>query len=139
MQALGAYGFRGFYERKPHFLQSVPYAIKNLRWLLQNATLPIALPALTSAFQGIVDSQKLLALVAEGDRRGRAAPDKPQHFCPLPRQINLSREFLVSLSIAAARPKTRPATAEDLFSMRAACPIPDAKSDSRCSPAKTLP
>ena len=81
MQALGAYGFRGFYERKPHFLQSVPYAIKNLRWLLTNATLPIALPALTSAFQGIVDSQKLLALVAEGDRRGRGAT-QPQP--PLP-------------------------------------------------------
>jgi aminoglycoside/choline kinase family phosphotransferase len=80
MQALGAYGFRGFYERKPHFLQSVPYAIKNLRWLLQNATLPIALPALTSAFQGIVDSQKLLTMVAEGDRR--RSTDKPQPLLP---------------------------------------------------------
>src|SRR5689334_6196627 len=80
MQALGAYGFRGFYERKPHFLQSVPYAIKNLRWLLTNAALPIALPALTSAFQGIVDSQKLLTMVAEGDRR--RSTDKPQPLLP---------------------------------------------------------
>jgi hypothetical protein len=82
MQALGAYGFRGFYERKPHFLQSVPYAIKNLRWLLENVTLPIPLPALTSAFQGIVASQKLLALVVEGDRRGRPAADKPPQPAP---------------------------------------------------------
>jgi len=82
MQALGAYGFRGFYERKPHFLQSVPYAIKNLRWLLENATLPISLPALTNAFQGIVASQKLLAQVAEGDRRGRPVADKPPQPAP---------------------------------------------------------
>jgi aminoglycoside/choline kinase family phosphotransferase len=62
MQALGAYGFRGFYERKTHFLESVPYALKNLRWLAHNATLPIALPALMEAFNGMLGSEKLLAL-----------------------------------------------------------------------------
>lgn len=34
MQVLGAYGFRGYFEKKPHFMQSVPYAIANLRQLL---------------------------------------------------------------------------------------------------------
>ena len=65
MQALGAYGFRGFYERKEHFLQSVPYALKNLRWLLHNVQLPIALPSLMEAFKGIVASEKLQSLGAE--------------------------------------------------------------------------
>ncbi len=34
MQVLGAYGFRGYFEKKPHFMQSVPYAIDNLRRIL---------------------------------------------------------------------------------------------------------
>lgn len=59
MQALGAYGFRGFYERKPHFLQSVPYALKNLRWLLHNVTLPVSIPTLTEAFMAMLGSEKL--------------------------------------------------------------------------------
>lgn len=67
MQALGAYGFRGFYERKPHFLQSVPYALKNLRWLAHNAQLPIALPALMEAFQGMLRSEKLQSLATSAD------------------------------------------------------------------------
>jgi len=62
MQALGAYGFRGFYERKAHFLQSVPYALKNLRWLLHNAVLPVELPTLMSAFQNMLASEKLKRL-----------------------------------------------------------------------------
>ncbi len=59
MQALGAYGFRGFYERKTHFLQSVPYALNNLRWLLQHVELPIALPTLMDAFTRMAGSEKL--------------------------------------------------------------------------------
>jgi aminoglycoside/choline kinase family phosphotransferase len=67
MQALGAYGFRGFYERKVHFLQSVPYALKNLRWLLHNVTLPIALPTLTGAFNSMLASEKLQGLASDAD------------------------------------------------------------------------
>jgi hypothetical protein len=67
MQAFGAYGFRGFYERKPHFLQSVPYALKNLRWLLRTIELPIKLPMLMDAFGSMVDSQQLSPAVPESD------------------------------------------------------------------------
>ena len=38
MQVLGAYGFRGYFEKKPHFLQSIPCAIDNLRHLLKHAS-----------------------------------------------------------------------------------------------------
>jgi len=62
MQALGAYGFRGFYERKTHFLQSVPFALRNLRWLLHHVELPIALPTLTGAFTAMLGSAKLQGL-----------------------------------------------------------------------------
>src|SRR6202166_1463961 len=65
MQALGAYGFRGFYERKEHFLQSVPYALENLRWLLRNVELPIALPTVMEAFKTMVASEKLQGLTSK--------------------------------------------------------------------------
>jgi hypothetical protein len=67
LQALGAYGFRGFYERKAHFLQSVPYALKNLRWLATNAKLPIALPALMEALDGVSASEKLQSLATSSE------------------------------------------------------------------------
>jgi aminoglycoside/choline kinase family phosphotransferase len=65
MQAMGAYGYRGFFERKPHFLQSVPYALENLRWLLHNAELPIQVPTLQAAFKSMLASEKLQALASE--------------------------------------------------------------------------
>ncbi len=67
LQALGAYGFRGFYERKTHFLQSVPYALKNISWLAENVKLPIALPALLDALQRMSASPRLHALDPAGE------------------------------------------------------------------------
>jgi aminoglycoside/choline kinase family phosphotransferase len=67
LQALGAYGFRGFYERKAHFLQSVPYALKNLRWLAHHVKLPIALPALMESFEAMLRSEKLLGLASSAN------------------------------------------------------------------------
>jgi aminoglycoside/choline kinase family phosphotransferase len=70
MQAMGAYGFRGFFERKTHFLQSVPYALRNLRWLLHNVELPVRLPSLMDAFKKIVASEKLQNLSAGTENLG---------------------------------------------------------------------
>lgn len=67
LQALGAYGFRGFYERKAHFLQSVPYALKNLAWLADNVKLPIALPALMEALCGMSRSDTLQGLASSAN------------------------------------------------------------------------
>jgi aminoglycoside/choline kinase family phosphotransferase len=65
MQAMGAYGFRGFFERKTHFLQSVPYALKNVRWLLHNSELPIQVPTLMDAFRNMLSSEKLKRISSE--------------------------------------------------------------------------
>jgi aminoglycoside/choline kinase family phosphotransferase len=59
MQAFGAYGLRGFYERKTHFLQSIPYAIRNLEYLLRTSPLPLELPALQAVFRALVASSRL--------------------------------------------------------------------------------
>ena len=55
MQAMGAYGYRGFFERKPRFLQSVPFAARNLAGILERG-LPLAVPELATVFHRIVDA-----------------------------------------------------------------------------------
>ncbi|MFB3819592.1 MAG: phosphotransferase [Candidatus Methylomirabilales bacterium] len=62
MQAMGAYGLRGFYERKEHFLASIPYAIRNLEHLLRTAELPVELPELTAVWRRLVASSALRQL-----------------------------------------------------------------------------
>lgn len=59
LQAMGAYGFRGFYEKKTHFLQSIPYALSNLRYLLDQVTFPVKIPTLLSILDHLTNSEKL--------------------------------------------------------------------------------
>ena len=53
MQAFGAYGFRGYYEKKEHFLKSIPYAVKNLKYLLNTVNLAVKIPALYKTWEKI--------------------------------------------------------------------------------------
>jgi aminoglycoside/choline kinase family phosphotransferase len=62
LQALGAYGYRGFYQRKKLFLQSIPYALKNLEKLLKHHHPPVALPELDSLLLKMAGSEPLAAL-----------------------------------------------------------------------------
>jgi aminoglycoside/choline kinase family phosphotransferase len=59
MQAMGAYGFRGFYEKKEHFLKSIPFAINNLQNLLPELNLPVELPELLNVLQLLTKSETL--------------------------------------------------------------------------------
>ncbi len=65
MQAMGAYGYRGFFERKPRFLQSVPYAITNLERLLETGFLPIKLPELQRVFERLCAARALREIAKE--------------------------------------------------------------------------
>lgn len=59
LQMLGAYGYRGYYEGKAHFLKSIPYAIENLEWLLANHSLKIKIPELFKALNFLINSNEL--------------------------------------------------------------------------------
>ncbi len=59
MQAMGAYGYRGFYERKPRFLQSVPQAVRNLERILETGFVNIELPELRAVFERICGTASL--------------------------------------------------------------------------------
>ena len=51
LQVLGAYGFRGLFERKAHFLTSIPLALNNLRSFIAENTMGIALPEFEKVLQ----------------------------------------------------------------------------------------
>lgn len=53
LQVLGAYGYRGYYEKKSHFLQSIPPAVENIRTLLDKGLISVELPELTTVLRAI--------------------------------------------------------------------------------------
>jgi hypothetical protein len=57
LQVLGAYGFRGYFERKKHFLESIPSAIENLSALLAGGVCDY--PYLHSVLQQLVSLPSL--------------------------------------------------------------------------------
>ncbi len=59
LQALGAYGFRGYYEKKTHFLQSIPFALSNLQYLLDQNLLPDNIPYLKNLLEKLKESEAI--------------------------------------------------------------------------------
>lgn len=51
LQVLGAYGYRGRYEKKAHFIESIPFALNNLRSLLPESSQRY--PYLTQVLQAL--------------------------------------------------------------------------------------
>ena len=57
MQVLGAYGFRGLFERKAHFLSSIPLALSNLEYFIKSSPEIIALPEFYRVLNIIVSDE----------------------------------------------------------------------------------
>ena len=68
MQSMGAYGFRGFFEKKEHFLKSIPYALKNLDALLAKHTIEVKLPELFKVLKAVGESAFLKSIGSENNK-----------------------------------------------------------------------
>lgn len=73
LQVLGAYGFRGLFERKAHFLTSIPLALRNFKWFLHNKQVGIVMP----------EFERLLGLMVEEEVIHRFEPLRATEQTPL--------------------------------------------------------
>lgn len=78
LQVLGAYGFRGLFERKAHFLTSIPLALHNLKRFLENRNAGIHLS----------EFDRLLQIITSNDMISRFEPVQATSDTPLVVHIN---------------------------------------------------
>jgi len=57
LQVLGAYGFRGLFERKAHFLTSIPLALKNVQFFVANKQIGVKMPVFNELLQKITSDE----------------------------------------------------------------------------------
>lgn len=69
MQAMGAYGYRGYYEKKQHFLKSIPYAINNLKNLIDRHLFPENFKTLHEVITRIIESGRFSDLTASNSEK----------------------------------------------------------------------
>lgn len=58
MQVLGAYGYRGLYERKAHFITSIPFALKNIQWILAQGLFQLDTPELNRVLNQVANCKQ---------------------------------------------------------------------------------
>jgi aminoglycoside/choline kinase family phosphotransferase len=78
MQVLGAYGFRGLFERKAQFLTSIPLALNNLQWFSENKKMGIALP----------EYERVISMIVREEIVNLFKPVQANHSTPLVVTIN---------------------------------------------------
>jgi hypothetical protein len=86
LQVLGAYGYRGYFERKKHFLDSIPPALDNLRELLkEEGSCPY--PELRKVLEALTKSQDCIS------------PSSPNVITPLSTREGQGGESVVGESV----------------------------------------
>jgi hypothetical protein len=78
LQVLGAYGFRGLFERKAHFLASIPLALQNLKFFIDHKRVGIITP----------EFDRILQLVISDEIRSRFHVPQANEETPLVIEIN---------------------------------------------------